>query len=75
MIPAWLDRSVRRSGSPYLPSGMSYKSGFEALNVPSTVARPPVHQEQLEIHFIAGAVAVAVHILSAVTTSRRPPDG
>lgn len=25
MIPAWLDRLVRRSGSPYLPSDMSYK--------------------------------------------------
>jgi hypothetical protein len=52
---------------------MSYKSGFEALNLPSTVARPPVHQEQLKIHFIAGAVAVAVHILSTAITSRRPP--
>jgi hypothetical protein len=71
MIPAWLDRLVRRSGSPYLPSDMSYKSGFEALNLPSTVARPPAHQEPPNIHFIAGAVAV--HILSTAITSRRPP--
>jgi hypothetical protein len=37
------------------------------------VARPPVHQEQPKIDAISGAVAV--HILSAAITSRRPPGG
>jgi hypothetical protein len=73
MIPAWLDRPLGRSASPCLPRNMSYKSGFEALSLSSTAARPPVHQEQIRIHFIDGAIAV--HILSAAATSRRPRGG
>ena len=37
-----------------------YRSRFKVIDLPSTAARPPAHQDETKIHSIDGAVAVHI---------------
>ena len=54
---------VRHKGiSTLIPSSIDipYRSRSKVIDLPSTAARPPAHQDETKIHSIDGAVAVHI---------------